>query len=260
MRGVTDHQPILIVLHQETSSPGRVGKVLEARGFPLDIRRPPLGDDLPETLEHHSGAVVFGGPMSANDDHDYVRRETDWLAVPLAENKPLLGICLGAQMLVNHLGGEVKEHPDGLVEIGWYPIRPTEEGERLMAWPVHDLPVSPRRLQSAGWCSPSGYRGFIREPGLPLWRKRVGRPVPCRTDAGDDASLGSAWRAPFPPAWRAGRPAAHQGQAALRPAGASPGSTISSTWFSCAARSSARGLSGAIPSGAGSAHRAVAGT
>jgi GMP synthase (glutamine-hydrolysing) len=135
MRGVTDQQPILIVLHQETSSPGRVGKVLEARGFPLDIRRPPLGDDLPETLEHHSGAVVFGGPMSANDDHDYVRRETDWLAVPLAENKPLLGICLGAQMLVNHLGGEVKEHPDGLVEIGWYPIRPTEEGERLMAWP-----------------------------------------------------------------------------------------------------------------------------
>ena len=130
-----DRLPILVVLHQETSSPGRVGQVLQARGFPLDIRRPPLGDDLPETLENHAGAVVFGGPMSANDDHDYVRRETDWLAVPLAENRPFLGICLGAQMLANHLGGVVEGHPEGLVEIGWYPLAATDEGARMMEWP-----------------------------------------------------------------------------------------------------------------------------
>ena len=128
-------KPVLIVLHQETSSPGRVGQQLVRMGFPLDIRRPPLGEALPETLEAHSGAVVFGGPMSANDDTDHVRIETDWLAVPLAENKPLLGVCLGAQMLVNHLGGRVEAHPDGLVEIGWYRLRPTEEGARLMDWP-----------------------------------------------------------------------------------------------------------------------------
>src|SRR6185437_10635247 len=58
---------ILVVLHQETSSAGRVGHLLLENGFDLDIRRPPLGDDLPETLEGHAGAVVFGGPMSAND-------------------------------------------------------------------------------------------------------------------------------------------------------------------------------------------------
>src|SRR5690348_13029343 len=93
---------ILVVLHQEQSSPGRVGQALVANGFDLDIRRPPLGDPLPDTLEAHAGAVVFGGPMSANDKDEYVKRETDWLAVPLAENRPFLGICLGAQMLVNH--------------------------------------------------------------------------------------------------------------------------------------------------------------
>jgi GMP synthase (glutamine-hydrolysing) len=128
-------KPILIVLHQETSSPGRVGQQLERMGFPLDIRRPPLGDPLPDTMEAHSGAVVFGGPMSANDEADHVRVETDWMAVPLAENKPLLGICLGAQMLVNHLGGKVEGRQDGLVEIGWYPLRPTEAGAALMDWP-----------------------------------------------------------------------------------------------------------------------------
>ncbi len=126
---------ILIVLHQEASSPGRVGQLLHADGFDLDIRRPPLGDALPETLAGHAGAVVFGGPMSANDEDEFVRRETDWLAVPLSEDKPLLGICLGAQMLVNHLGGKVDGHREGAVEIGWYPLQATEEGKQLLHWP-----------------------------------------------------------------------------------------------------------------------------
>lgn len=130
-----DKLPMLVILHQETSSAGRVGQMLQQRGHALDIRRPPLGHALPDTLEHHAGAVMFGGPMSANDTDDYVKRETDWLDVPLRENKPFFGICLGAQMLVNHLGGRVEGHQDGLVEIGWYPLEPTEHGKALMDWP-----------------------------------------------------------------------------------------------------------------------------
>lgn len=134
MRGQA-RQKILVVLHQEHSSAGRVGQGLIENGFDLDVRRPPLGDHLPDTLDDHAGAVVFGGPMSANDHDEFVRRETEWLSVPLAENRPFLGICLGAQMLVNHLGGKVEGHGEGLVEIGWYPIRATEEGRKLMHWP-----------------------------------------------------------------------------------------------------------------------------
>lgn len=127
--------PVLVVLHQETSSAGRVGQLLHGLGFPLDIRRPVLGDPLPVTLENHSGAVVFGGPMSANDAEPYIRAEIDWLAVPLSENRPFLGICLGAQMLVRHLGGIVAPHRNGLAEIGWYPLEPTSLGATLMQWP-----------------------------------------------------------------------------------------------------------------------------
>ncbi|MEM0899296.1 MAG: glutamine amidotransferase [Pseudomonadota bacterium] len=133
--GTSHLAPVLIVLHQETSSSGRVGQMLSAMGFGLDIRRPVLGDALPETLADHSGAVVFGGPVSANDAYDYVRAETDWLSVPLAENKPFLGICLGAQMLVNHLGGRVYGREDGSVEIGWYNMEATNEGAELIDWP-----------------------------------------------------------------------------------------------------------------------------
>lgn len=128
-------QPVLIVLHQERSSPGRVGQMLEEKGYPLDIRRPVLGQNLPETLGDHAGAVVFGGPMSANDPDDYIKTEISWLDVPLKEDKPFLGICLGAQMLVRHLGGKVEADREERTEIGWYPIHPTEHGRLLMHWP-----------------------------------------------------------------------------------------------------------------------------
>ena len=149
----TGHRPrVLIVLHQETSSPGRVGDALVRRGYALDIRRPRFGDPLPDTLAEHAGAAVFGGPMSANDPDDYVKTEIDWLAVPLKERKPFLGICLGAQMLVKHIGGTVAPHHAGMAEIGYYGLKPTALGEALIAdWPSNvyqwhregfDLPAS----------------------------------------------------------------------------------------------------------------------
>ena len=130
--------PILFILHQEHSTPGRVAQVLKSRGFTFDIRRPRFGDPLPETLEGHAGAVIFGGPMSANDEDEVVRRELDWLKVPLREEKPFLGICLGAQILARHLGSAVYCHRDGQVEVGYYPIRPTSAGRaECSPWPDH---------------------------------------------------------------------------------------------------------------------------
>lgn len=124
-------ESVLVVLHQAHSTPGRVGRLLERQGVQLDVRRPACGDALPDTMRDHAGAIMFGGPQSANDDHDYIRRETDWIGVPLAEGKPFLGICLGAQMLARHLGARVYTHPQGLAEIGYYPIRPSPVGRAL---------------------------------------------------------------------------------------------------------------------------------
>lgn len=128
--------PVLIVLHQEMSTPGRIGNALRTLGYQLDIRRPRFGDALPKTLVEHAGAIIFGGPMSANDPDDYIRREIDWISVPLSEQRPFLGICLGAQMLAMHLGGRVAPHSQGRVEMGYYPIRPTSAGLKICArWP-----------------------------------------------------------------------------------------------------------------------------
>jgi GMP synthase (glutamine-hydrolysing) len=134
-------QPVLIVLHQEHSTPGRVGLRLAQRGYPLDIRRPRFGDALPERLDDYAGAIVFGGPMSINDPDDYLKRETEWMKVPLAEGAPLLGLCLGAQMLARHLGAAVAPHADGHIEVGWFGLAATEAGRALLSWPdrVHQF-------------------------------------------------------------------------------------------------------------------------
>ena len=128
-------RPVLIIMHRAQSSPGRVGRWLLRKGYALDVRRPPLGDPLPDTLDAHSGAVVFGGPMSANDPEAWIRREIDWIRVPLRERVPFLGICLGAQMLARQLGASVQGHPGGRVEIGYWPIRSTRAGAAFGPWP-----------------------------------------------------------------------------------------------------------------------------
>jgi GMP synthase (glutamine-hydrolysing) len=129
-------QPILVILHQEHSTPGRVGYSLQQLGYRLDVRKPRFGDALPKTMADHAAAIIFGGPMSANDDDEYIKREIDWIAVPLRDDKPFLGICLGAQMFARSLGARVSPHPEGRAEIGYYPIRPTAAGRAVVdPWP-----------------------------------------------------------------------------------------------------------------------------
>jgi GMP synthase (glutamine-hydrolysing) len=160
---------VLVVLHQESSSPGRIGQWLTTHGFHLDIRRPRYGDRLPETLAEHAGAVVFGGPMSANDTDAFVHQEIDWIGVPLAEEKPFLGICLGAQMMVRHLGGRVFPHADGQAEIGYYPLAPTPEGSALLDWPGHVY-----HWHSEGFDVPAGASLLATGDAFPNQAIRVG--------------------------------------------------------------------------------------
>lgn len=128
---------VLVVLHQARSTPGRIGQRLQARGYALDVRRPALGEALPETLGGHAGVVVFGGPMSANDDSPFLAEEMRLLERALAAGTPTLGICLGAQLMARALGARVAPHREGTCEIGYYPLSATPAGDALMPWPSH---------------------------------------------------------------------------------------------------------------------------
>ncbi len=128
----------LLIVQQERSDPGRVGALLGGRGYALDIRCPNLEQALPPTMEGHDAVVVFGGPMSANDGHDLpgIAAELDFIPMALESGKPFLGICLGAQLLARSLGSKVTPHPDGLAEIGYARITPTEAGKRYFDGPM----------------------------------------------------------------------------------------------------------------------------
>ena len=129
---------VLVVVHQEKSTPGRVGEFLTARGYELDRRCPMMGDPLPTDLSQYAASVVFGGPMSANDDHlPGIRAELDWLEkYGIPSGRPLLGICLGGQQIARVLGARVGRHCDGLVEIGYYEVAPTDSGGDFLDCPT----------------------------------------------------------------------------------------------------------------------------
>ena len=122
----------LLVVHQQRSDPGAIGQKLKDRGYQLDIRRPVLGEKLPNSMESHDLAIIFGGPMSINDiNQKFIKEEINWIEIALKSKKPFLGICLGAQMLAKNLGGAVKNSNDNTYEIGFFDIIPTQYGNKM---------------------------------------------------------------------------------------------------------------------------------
>lgn len=129
---------ILIVVHQETSDPGLVGQLLRKAGYRLDVCCPAIGQSLPD-IARYDGAIVFGGPMSANDDPSlaFIRSELDWIPTVLKAQKPYLGICLGAQLLARVLGARVAPHADDRREIGYRTIQPVPSHHNPLAGLTH---------------------------------------------------------------------------------------------------------------------------
>ena len=129
---------VLFIVHNRNSQPGQVAAALRAKQWRIDVRCPRAGDPLPETMDGHAAVVIFGGPMSANDDSlPFIRRELDWIPVALDSGKPFLGVCLGAQMLACCLGAAVAPHPEGMREIGYFPIAPAVAGCEVFPEPLH---------------------------------------------------------------------------------------------------------------------------
>ena len=122
---------VLYILHQKTSIPGDLGNKFNDRGYKSDIVRPPLGDTLPTDLSKYSAIVIFGGPMSVNDDDEFLIEEIKWMKNVIDSKVPFLGICLGAQILAKFLGSSVSKNKNNLAEIGFYNIKPTGEGEEI---------------------------------------------------------------------------------------------------------------------------------
>lgn len=149
---------VLLVTQNRDTDPGRLGARLCDLGATLTTVCPLDGDPLPAPGEVDA-VVVFGGPMSVNDDDKLpgLRRQLDWIPGLIEAGTPYLGICLGGQLLAKALGARVAPHPAGKVEIGFVEIAATPAGsswlpERLGVYHWHtegfDLPPGAERLAS----------------------------------------------------------------------------------------------------------------
>ena len=114
---------VLAVVHQDDAGPGVFADVALERGS-LEVWRPDeeLG---PRLVEVDPDAVmIFGGAMHAHEEsrHQWLRREKAWIAGLLERRVPVLGVCLGSQLLAEAAGGQVRRA--GEPEIGWCDVVP----------------------------------------------------------------------------------------------------------------------------------------
>jgi GMP synthase-like glutamine amidotransferase len=119
---------LLVVQHQDSCPPGRIGQWLTEAGVELDIRRPYAGDALPDDLSGHDGLLVLGGEMGCADDEvaPWLPDVRELIRTAAKGATPALGICLGHQLASVALGGEVAVNPAGRT-VGVLTVSPTSE-------------------------------------------------------------------------------------------------------------------------------------
>jgi len=110
-------KPVAIFRHVRSEGPGYFATALERRSIPLRLVAVDAGEALPQTAQAFSGLVFMGGPMSVNDDLPWIPPALALVQDAVRQNVPVLGHCLGAQVMAKALGGRVQ--PNSVKEIGW---------------------------------------------------------------------------------------------------------------------------------------------
>ncbi len=147
---------------------GRIAPLLEQAGLAWTYVDLPTGDVLPD--EPAAGLIFLGGPMSVNDELGYLQQEIRLIERALQAGAPVLGICLGAQLLARALGAQV--YRNRVKEIGWFPVTwtPATRDDPLFAglsgrdtvfhWhgETFDLPAGSAWLASSEACRNQAFR------------------------------------------------------------------------------------------------------
>jgi GMP synthase-like glutamine amidotransferase len=170
----------LVLQHVAIEGPGTLASCLETHGWTLDTVALYEGDRLPEDSQEYQAVIVMGGPMGVYDDvaYPFLRDEHRFLTRVLGQGVPLLGICLGSQLLAKALGARVYRNP--YKEIGWYTVDLTSAGATdplfaglpspipVFQWhgDAFDLPAGATPLASSPLCTHQAFRYGDRVYGL----------------------------------------------------------------------------------------------
>jgi GMP synthase-like glutamine amidotransferase len=120
-------KPVGIFRHSPTEGPGYFAAYLEARGVPWRLVGVAEGEPVPADPGGFSGITLMGGPMSVNDDLPWIAPTLALVRAAVAADVPVLGHCLGGQLMSRALGGTVTRNP--VKEIGWGPVQVADDPE-----------------------------------------------------------------------------------------------------------------------------------
>ena len=161
-------KPVAIFRHAAAEGPGYLGEFLDAHHIPWRLIAIDRGEAVPQSISAYSALVFMGGPMSVNDDLLWIEHELELIRAAVAENIPVLGHCLGGQLISRALGAAVSKNP--LVEIGWGKVQ-VADNETARAWfgdvktfdafhwhgETFTLPQGAVHLLSSEHCANQGY-------------------------------------------------------------------------------------------------------
>lgn len=110
-------KPVAIFRHFPLEGPGYFATFLDFHSIPWQLVKIDSGEAIPSSTDQFSGLVFMGGPMSVNDDLPWIRPALALIGQAVAKSIPVLGHCLGGQLMSKALGGVVGRSP--VKEIGW---------------------------------------------------------------------------------------------------------------------------------------------
>ncbi len=187
------NRTVLILRHIPQETAGTLETALTNVG--LEVHYVDLFCQVPERLplDEAAGLVVLGGPMNADEVERYpfLKLDVQWIQQAIETKLPLMGICLGLQLMAKALGAKV--YKNAVKEIGWYPLEwlPATADDPLFArnggttifqWhgDTFDLPPG------AVWLAKSR---FVPEPSVSMGLERLRPAIPYRDDCPDDRRL-----------------------------------------------------------------------
>lgn len=177
--------PILIFQHTATEHAGRLAMTFRDHARKMDVRRLDLPESrtnphVPTDFDGIEGIVSLGGQMNVGDDLPWMQREIEFLAAAHKRNVPIVGICLGAQLIAKALGGTVAPMADGpewgMADVRQFPIANTDIILAGIPWElpqfhahgqeVVTLPPGATALQASDKCKVQSFRAGLRTYGF----------------------------------------------------------------------------------------------
>jgi GMP synthase-like glutamine amidotransferase len=124
-------KPVAIFRHSNTEGPGYFATFLDSHRVPWRLVKVDAGEQVPADPRGFSGLAFMGGPMSVNDELPWIPRVLGLINKAVGENIPVLGHCLGGQLIAKALGGKVTRN--AVKEIGWGAVT-VEENAPAREW------------------------------------------------------------------------------------------------------------------------------